>query len=88
MIEENPQESRKEWLLYLFKYFAKSNSNNTNFQFWIQDNHPIDCFSIEFINQKRDYIHRNPEAGLSLSEENYPYSSTNPEGIVKFTDIG
>jgi len=89
MIEQNPQESRKEWMLHLFKYYAKFNSNNRNFQFWIQDNHPIDCFSVDFINQKRDYIHMNPvEAGLSLTEENYPYSSANPFGIVKLTDIG
>ncbi len=27
-------------------------------------------------------------AGLSLTEENYPYSSANPFGIVKLTDIG
>ncbi len=89
MIEENPQESRKEWMLHLFNYYGKFNSNNTRFQFWIQDNQPKDCFSIEFINQKRDYIHMNPvAAGLSLTEENYPYSSANPFGIVKLTDIG
>jgi REP element-mobilizing transposase RayT len=89
MIEETPQESRKKWMLHLFNYYAKFNSNNRNFQFWIQDNQAKDCFSIEFINQKRDYIHMNPlVAGLSLTEDNYPWSSANPLGIVKLTDLG
>ena len=40
-------------------------------------------------NQKRDYINNNPiKAEISLKEENYPYSSANPKGIVKLTDIG
>ena len=76
MIKENPQESRKGWMLHLFKYFAKFNSNNTNFQFWIQDNQPKDCFSIDFINQKRDYIHMNPVVeGIVDQPEYYLYSS-------------
>lgn len=33
-IKENQQESRKEWMLYIFGREGKYNSNNTNFQFW------------------------------------------------------
>jgi REP element-mobilizing transposase RayT len=38
-ITENTQESRKDWLLFLFKHFAK-NTPNTKIQFWQQHNHP------------------------------------------------
>ena len=53
-------ESRREWLLYMFKYFAAINPNNRNFQFWQQDNHPIELWSLPVIWQKLNYIHDNP----------------------------
>jgi putative transposase len=40
-IKENPQESRKEWMLWMMQRAGKKNGNNTNYQFWQQDNHPI-----------------------------------------------
>jgi len=39
LIEENIQESRREWLLNSFKKAAAANSNNTISQFWQQHNH-------------------------------------------------
>ena len=33
-------ESRRNWMLWLFESAGKRNSNNTNFQFWQQENHP------------------------------------------------
>jgi REP element-mobilizing transposase RayT len=41
-IKESTTESRKEWMLNLFGKAGRQNSNNTNYQFWRQDNHPID----------------------------------------------
>jgi REP-associated tyrosine transposase len=40
-IKNHPQESRKEWILWMMGKAGKSNSNNKDFQFWQQDNHPI-----------------------------------------------
>jgi putative transposase len=34
LIQDNPQESRKEWLLNSFKKAANANSNNSVNQFW------------------------------------------------------
>jgi REP element-mobilizing transposase RayT len=34
LIENNQHESRKEWMLYLFKYFAKASKQNKEFMFW------------------------------------------------------
>jgi len=41
-IINHPQESRREWLLWMMQRAGKKNSNNTNFQLWQQDNHPIE----------------------------------------------
>ncbi len=40
-IEQSNYESRKEWMLWIFKRAGMANSNNKDFQFWIQDSHPV-----------------------------------------------
>ncbi|MGK7391841.1 MAG: REP-associated tyrosine transposase [Candidatus Cyclobacteriaceae bacterium M2_1C_046] len=75
-IQNNPQESRKKWMLSIFKNAGLKNPNNTIYQFWRQDNHPIELTTNEMIDQKLDYIHNNPvEAGIVHSPEEYLYSS-------------
>ena len=75
-IMENPQESRKEWLLKIFEENGKRNSNNTNYQFWQQDNHPVELTDNNMIDQRLDYLHNNPvEAGFVRLPEDYVYSS-------------
>ncbi|KAA5549259.1 REP-associated tyrosine transposase [Adhaeribacter rhizoryzae] len=75
-IAENGQESRREWMLWLFERAGKRNSNNQQYQFWQQHNHPIELNSNYLLNQKLHYIHQNPvEAGFVREPEDYPYSS-------------
>ncbi len=75
-IRSNPQESRKEVLLWLFEQAGAKNSNNTRYQFWQQHNHPIELSTNEIIDQRLSYVHNNPvEAGIVLSPEDYLYSS-------------
>jgi putative transposase len=45
-------ESRKEWLLYMFRFFANGNARNKEFQFWQQTNHPTMLYSNVVIEQK------------------------------------
>jgi REP element-mobilizing transposase RayT len=40
-ITEHAQESRKEWMLWMFERAGKRNPNNTKNQFWQQHNQPI-----------------------------------------------
>ncbi len=83
-IEENPRESRKEWLLHMFEFYAKGNSHNSKYQFWQQHNHPIDLVSSKFVDEKRQYIHENPvKARLVNEASNYIYSSANPFTRIK-----
>jgi putative transposase len=76
-IKENVQESRRKWLLYLFAKAGQANSNNTNYQFWQQDNHPILLHpNTDALERKLNYIHQNPvRAGLVSEASAYLYSS-------------
>jgi len=76
LIVDNPQESRKEWLLWMMERAAQKNSNVPNRQFWQQHNKPIELWSSEVIKQKVDYIHNNPvEAGFVMEPQHWKYSS-------------
>ena len=75
-IQDHPGESRKEWMLKIFNEAGIANSRNKKYQFWRQDNHPIELYSAAFTNQKIDYIHENPVmAGIVDKAEEYLYSS-------------
>ena len=92
-IIENAKESRQVWLLKIMKYFAKYNSNNTNYQFWKRDNYPVELSSPRWIKARFDYIHLNPvRAGLVNLPEHYVYSSAkdyvqNEVGLVEISRI-
>jgi len=75
-ISTNEHESRKSWMLKIFKEEGMKNSRNKTFQFWRQDNQPMELYSPAFVFQKINYIHNNPvEAGLVERPEHYLYSS-------------
>ncbi|SHJ59613.1 REP element-mobilizing transposase RayT [Maribacter aquivivus] len=75
-IEENHQESRKEWLLWMFERAGKKKGNVSKYQFWQHHNKPIELWSNYVIKQKIDYVHNNPVlAGLAVSPEDWKYSS-------------
>ena len=72
----NEHESRKSWMLWLFRSAGKVNSNNVNHQFWDQDNRPIELTSNAMMDERLNYIHMNPvRAGIVGKPEDYLYSS-------------
>ena len=75
-IEGNIQESRKEWMLWMFERAGRKNPNNKKYQFWQQHNQPIVLDTNEIMQQKLNYIHDNPvKAGFADEPQHYPYSS-------------
>jgi putative transposase len=75
-IEQANYESRKEWMLQRFYVAGRNNSNNNDFQFWIQNNHPVQLSSGDMLKQRLNYIHNNPvEAGFVCEPEQWKYSS-------------
>ncbi|MDT3404162.1 REP-associated tyrosine transposase [Mucilaginibacter terrae] len=88
-IMHHPQESRKQWMLWMKQRAGKRNGNNANFQLWQQDNHPIELNTHQILHQKLDYIHNNPiEAGFVEKPEDYLYSSArNYYGLSSMMDV-
>ena len=75
-IENNSQESRKEWLLWMFERAGKKNATTSKRQFWQHHNKPIELWSKKVIKQKIDYIHNNPiESGFVTNAVDWKYSS-------------
>lgn len=87
-IKNNPYESRKEWMLAIFKAKGKENSRNITHQFWRQDNQPKELTDNMMIDQRLNYIHNNPvEAGIVENAVDYLYSSakdySGEQGLIK-----
>jgi REP element-mobilizing transposase RayT len=88
-IENSPQESRKEWLLWIMQRAGIKKSNNKDFQFWQQHNHPIELNTNEMLQQRVDYIDNNPvEAGFVENASDWIYSSARDyEGKKGLIDV-
>jgi putative transposase len=86
-IEENPQESRREWLLNQFEYFGKISPQKQTMQFWKHANHPFFLYSNKMIYQKVNYIHVNPvEAGFVNQAHEWRLSSANEQSPIKLDE--
>ena len=73
---KNSNESRKDWMLKVFKSAARNHVRNSEYQFWTHENHAEYVYSNKFIDQKLEYIHQNPvRAGIVNKAEDYIYSS-------------
>jgi hypothetical protein len=75
-IQENQQESRKEWLLNRFHFRAANDKKIKEFKFWQEDNHIEQINTYDFFKQKLEYIHLNPvKQEFVVRPEDYFYSS-------------
>jgi len=75
-IKYNIYESRRSWMLWIFKKAGEQNKRNRDYQFWQQDNHPVELSTNEMIDQKLDYLHENPvKSGFVKNAAEYVYSS-------------
>ena len=75
-IRDNSHESRKNWMLWIFKKAGERNKRNKTYQFWQQNNHPVECSTREILQSRMIYLHENPvRAGLVRFEQDYLYSS-------------
>ncbi|HET8809999.1 MAG TPA: transposase [Flavobacteriaceae bacterium] len=92
-INENPQESRKEWMLWMFKKAGAKNSNVKEYQFWQQHNQPIELWSTPVIKQKLSYIHNNPiKSGFVKEAWEWKYSSARNyaemDAVIAIDEVG
>ncbi len=75
-IEENEQESRRKWLLDRMRFAGANDRKITNYRFWQDGNHVETIETLEFYQQKLNYVHQNPvRQEIVASPEEYLYSS-------------
>ena len=89
IIQQLPQESRKKWMLWMFKQAGQNNSNNNKYQFWQQHNQPIELNTNDKIDQRLEYLHMNPvKAGFVSKPQEWLYSSARKyAGLQGFFDL-
>lgn len=76
IIEKANWESRKNWMLLVFRHHARSHANREEYMFWQEGNHPIEIWTAAVFDQKVEYIHNNPvKEGWVLHPGDYVYSS-------------
>ncbi len=81
IINNNNFESRKEWMMWMFKRAGKKNGNNKDWhpdirRDWQQHNKPLEITGQLMFDEKLLYIHQNPvQAGFTIKEEDWKYSS-------------
>lgn len=75
-IQDNEQESRKDWIMNRFDFRASNDKKITGYKFWQDDNHIEQLHTYNFYKQKLDYIHLNPvKQEIVERPEDYLYSS-------------
>jgi putative transposase len=85
-IYENPQESRREWLLEKFR--IQDNAEKKKYRVWQAGNHPEELYSDRFIAQKERYIHMNPvEAGFVTKPEFYTWCSASEDSPIRVLSL-
>ncbi len=70
-------ESRRDWMLYQFKYAANTDRRIRDYSLWQSTSHPIECGETSILEQRIDYIHQNPVwAMIVANAEDYLFSSS------------
>ena len=89
-IVNNTRESRREWMLSMMEKLGTEKSNNKDFQFWQQHNHPIELNTNDLTIQRLDYVHQNPvKSGYVSQARDWVYSSArdyeDEKGCIEIT---
>ena len=82
-------ESRREWLLSVFRRAASQHTRNSSYQVWTHENHAVLLYSNDFIAEKIECIHNNPvRAQIVQHAEDYLYSSArNYAGLCNYLKV-
>lgn len=89
-LENDLQESRRHWMLDRFRFAAANDKKIARYRFWQEGYHPEVIHSVDFYEQKLNYIHQNPVKQETVAQpEEYLYSSAvdyaGGKGLLKIT---
>jgi putative transposase len=88
-LPDTPGESRKEWLKYMFAYYAKDIRQNIDHMVWQKTSHPVELSNQGTYDQKVDYLIMNPVvSGYVLDETTWQYSSACKWSPLRLTENG
>ncbi len=76
-VQDEP-ESRRDWLLHMFSFYANRTNANESYKVWTGNNHAEEIYSDSFLRTKLNYIHENPiqpKWKLCTYAEEYRWSS-------------
>ena len=89
-LQNDLQESRREWMLDRFRFAAFNDTKVTNYRLWQDGYYPELLYSEDFYRQKLEYIHNNPVIQeIVTCPEDYLYSSAKDyageKGLIEVT---
>ena len=88
LIANESGESRREWLMRLFREAAEGTNQNKALMFWQKTNHPIEITHEAMYDQKESYMHTNPvEEGLVTLPEHYAWSSAHLGSPLRMFEV-
>ncbi|MGB0430818.1 MAG: REP-associated tyrosine transposase [Bacteroidia bacterium] len=83
-LKTNTQESRREWILRLFKYYAKYQKQNKEISVWKKTSKPFVLDTPDAFDNCQEYLHMNPvKAGYVLEPEHWHWSSACAQNPLK-----
>lgn len=83
-LEQDPQESRREWMLDRFRFAGANDRKIKDYRFWQEGCHAEQVYLRDFYVQKLNYIHLNPVRQEIVDNPiDYLYSSARNYGGMK-----
>ncbi|WP_276498005.1 REP-associated tyrosine transposase [Pontibacter litorisediminis] len=75
-VKSSLRESRKNWLLWMFRSAAEKSASHGEYQFWQLGGHYVELSTNELMEQRLEYLHQNPvKAGFVEEPGHWYYSS-------------
>lgn len=75
-LKTDKQESRRNWMLWIFESQGARSSSNEHMKIWRHENHPVPLDHGDMLESRISYIHENPvRAGICFEPAQYVYSS-------------
>jgi putative transposase len=87
VVSENPEESRKEWLMRTFHFYSQRYQHSSDRHFWQFGNNPVNFNRQEFEQVKAGLLQMPVRARLVDEPAHFVYCSAYPKQLVKLEKL-